>query len=224
MLVRPVAALPLLILLLVLATPSRAQDWLRSLGTGVGDLARRLDAPKAAPIERPDLYGRPFRLAELSGRVVVLSFLDRDAVDEAVTWLERQTTWMLDQEGLAFVNVFHPGGISFLVPRGEAVARLRSQVDRVHRDLSAGLDPGERARLDRLDIRWIIDWDRRLARRYPVERGRVNLFLLDRDGRIQEVLRYDPEAPVDGLQKRVVALLGHAPEGGDPPGEGKEDL
>jgi hypothetical protein len=147
--------------------------------------------------------------------VVLLSFLDRRSADEAIAWLERQTTWLLHQEGISFVNVFHPGGVSFLIPRGEVVHRIRKSVQTAERDFASSLSSSDRRLLDNLDIRWVVDWKRRISGRFPVERGRVNVFLLDEAGRIREVHRYDPNSPRKGIRAGVKALL--ATRGGGRP-------
>lgn len=210
----------LLTLLVMLASAGSlpAQDWLGALRSRVAAWDELFQAPEAPEIAQVDLFGQPFALSSLRGRVVLLSFLDRESVDEAVLWLERQTTWLLHQPRVSFVNVFHPGGISFLVPRGEVVHRIRKQVRASEAAMTADLPEADRARLAQADIRWVVDWTRKLAARYPVERGRANVFLLDEAGRIREVHRYDPEAPGDTVRRGVEALLAaHREE--PPPGE-----
>ena len=182
-----------LILGLSLAPMVTAEDWIAALQRRVKAMDEMFQAPEAPEIAQTDLYGKRFTLHGLEGRVVVLSFLDRESVAEAIQWLERQTTWLLHQQGVTFVNVFHPGGISFMIPRGEVVHRIRKEVDQSHRRFEAKLHPDDRALLDRADIRWVVDWDRSHAAKYPVEAGRVNLFLVDEQSRIREVLRYDPQ-------------------------------
>lgn len=201
--------------LLALAPSLAAQglDWIGALQGRLDALDRMLSAPRAADIEQVDLYGRDFRLRDLRGRVVLLSFLDRDSVGEAVEWLERQTTWLLHQEGVSFVNVFYPGGVFFLIPRGEAVHRIRTEVAEARERMIQGLPEDEKALLAAADIRWLVDWKRRLSSRYPVERGRANVFLLDELGRIREVYRYDPGDPPDRIRGSVEALLAHRKEG-----------
>lgn len=190
----------------VLAAPAAA-GWLDAVRAGLRKVDGALEAPPAPDFRRRDLFGKRFSLSDTRGRVVLLSFLDRDSADEAVRWLERQTTWLLHQQDVTFVNVFHPGGIFFMIPRGEAVHRIRKQVRQTHEELAAQLPPEDRSRLEEADIRWVVDWKRRIASHYPVERGRVNLFLLDREGRIRDVRRYDPEKPPEALQASVSALL-----------------
>lgn len=201
------------LVLLVLSAPARAEDWLAALQEQVASLDSLVDAPEAAEISQVDLFGESFRLSSLRGRVVLLSFLDRQSADEAITWLERQTTWMLHQPEVSFVNVFHPGGISFMIPRGEVVHRIRKSVRNSERSFAAGLTPEEREQLEAADIHWVVDWKRRISARYPVERGRVNVFLLDRKGRIREVHRYDPASPRARLRAGVEALLASGKEG-----------
>ncbi len=205
--------LPILVLLLLAGSPALAEggDWLAALGRQVASLDRAARPPEAPDFGRVDLFGKPFRLSGLAGRTVVLSFLDRDSVPEAVRWLDRQTTWFLHQEGITFVNVFFPGGIFFLVPRGEAVARIRREVDETRAGMAEGLDPASRQRLETADIRWVVDWKREWSSLYPVERGRVNLFLLDRERRIREVWRYQDDEPPERLQEAVVRLLAEVP-------------
>lgn len=205
-----------LVLGLCLVPMAAAEDWIAALQRRVQAMDEMFQAPEAPQIAQTDLFGERFSLRELAGRVVVLSFLDRDSVGEAIEWLERQTTWLLHQPGVSFVNVFHPGGISFMIPRGEVVHRIRKEVDQAHRRFEDQLHPDDRALLARCDIRWVVDWDRAHAAKYPVEAGRVNLFLLDEEGRIREVLRYDPEAPQAGIRKGVTRLLALTEREGQP--------
>jgi hypothetical protein len=196
-----------LVLGLCLASSVTAEDWIAALQRRVQAMDEMFEAPVAPNIKQSDLFGRRFSLHGLQGRVVVLSFLDRDSVTEAIEWLERQTTWLLHQQDVSFINVFHPGGISFMIPRGEVVHRIRKEVNESHRRFEAQLHPEDRKLLKKADIRWVVDWERSHAAKYPVEAGRVNVFLVDEDKRIREVLRYDPEAPQAGIRKGVTRLL-----------------
>lgn len=196
------------LLVLLARAPALAQgDIFSTLSKTLSTLDEVLDAPEAAPIRAVDLYGKRFDLKEKRGKIVLLTFLDRDSANEAIHWLERQTTWLLHQPGVSFVNVFYPGGMFFMIPRGEAVHRIRQEVGKTRQEMMASLPPDEQKRLEAADIRWVVDWKRGIASRYPVERGRANLFLLDELGRIREVLRYDPEDPRDHVRSGVIALL-----------------
>lgn len=196
-----------LVLGLCLVPLVSAEDWIAALQRRVQAMDEIFQAPEAPEISQRDLFGRRFSLHGLEGRIVVLSFLDRDSVGEAIQWLERQTTWLLHQPDVTFVNVFHPGGISFMIPRGEVVHRIRKEVDQSHRRFERQLHPDDRVLLAKADIRWVVDWERSHAAKYPVEAGRVNLFLVDEQRRIREVLRYDPESPQAGIRKGVSRLL-----------------
>ena len=185
----------------------RADNFLGWLNKGAKILEEIQAKPPAPRFSQSDLFGRPFDLTQTRGKIVLLAFLDRNSTFEAIEWLERQTTWLLHEPNLSFVNVFYPGGHSFLIPRGEVVSKIRKEINRSEKNLLMGLADPEVEAYKKADIHWLVDWKRQISRLYPVEKGRVNLFLIDTEGAIFEVHRYDPENPSEGLRKQILHLL-----------------
>lgn len=198
---------------LLLASPSHASDFLAFLNQGAKALSQVEIRPPAPHFSQTDLFGNEFDLSQTRGKITLLTFLDRNSSAEAVAWLERQTTWLLHQPDISFVNVFYPGGHSFLIPRGEVVVKIREEIQKSEAALMKDLPPPDVQAYQDAEIHWLVDWKRQISRLYPVERGRVNLFLLDRQGSIVEVHRYEPERSDDGLRSRVFELLSALPQG-----------
>lgn len=179
------------LLLLLVLRPARvaAADGEERWAEVFAALDRALKAPKAPPLRCSDLFGAPFDLSALEGKVVILASVDRKSQDEAFRWLQGQPVFHLGRKDLAYVNLVFPGGIFFLVPRGEAVVRIRKMIDEATAGVTADLSPDDRRRFDGTEIHWIVDWKRDAMGRFGAFPGRVNLFVIDHEGRIVEVIR-----------------------------------
>ena len=162
--------------------PAKGNSWL-------GSFSSLFTYPAAAPLEMTDLYGQPLSLEDYRGRVVVVSFIDKKSQKEAIEWVESLPADYLGLPKLAFVNVIFPGGISFLVPRPKVVKRLRGDIENVRQSMRHSLSPAEREKLKKTTIRWAADWKRHHSTRWGVIRHRVNVFIVDSQGRLRDTLR-----------------------------------
>ena len=166
----------------VTTSPPQTNNWL-------GSFSSFFTYPKAAKLEMMDLYGKHLSLDDYKNKVVVVSFIDKKSRKEAIEWVESLPADYLGDNRLAFVNVIFPGGISFLVPRPKVVQRLRDDVKTVRDGMRQSLPPEERANLDKTTIRWAADWKRHHSHRWGVIRHRVNVFIIDSEGRLRDTLR-----------------------------------
>ncbi len=87
------------------------------------------------------------------------------------------------------MNLIYPGGVFFLVPRGEAVVRIRKQIDDATKQIKTDLSPEDRQRFDKTEIHWFVDWRRKVMGRFGAFPGRVNFFVINHEGRVTEVIR-----------------------------------
>jgi len=178
------------------------------------------DYPAAPPLELTDLYGDHLTLADYRGRVVVVSFIDKQSRDEAIRWTESLPADYLGDPRLAFVNVVFPGGISFLVPRPKVVDRLRADIAAIRAGMRDSMPPDDRERLARTTIRWAVDWKRRHSAEWGVIRHNVNVYVVDAQGRLRDTHRgmtASTTARLDALVPRLLddvaapASVPHAP-------------
>ena len=196
----------LILVLCLFATASFAQPAAKAQATSnswLGSFSSLFTYPLAAPLAMTDLYGETLSLQDYRGRVVVVSFIDKKSQKEAIEWVESLPADYLGDSKLVFVNVIFPGGISFLVPRPKVVQRLRSDIESVRQSMRLSLPTGDRAKLEKTTIRWAADWKRHHSTRWGVIRHRVNVFIVDGQGRLRDTLR----GMSDSTTKRLSLLL-----------------
>lgn len=144
----------------------------------------------AAPITSLD--GQSMDPAQARGRFLLLAFTDRESRDQGTSWLEEHLPRFLGRENLSLYNVIVPGGV-FMVPRRSILDHVRKDVARIEAAIRESLAPPDRARLDALDIRWHVDFDRKVSKLFEVPAHQVSLILVDPAGTIvfreQEVSR-----------------------------------
>ncbi|MDD5090247.1 MAG: hypothetical protein PHQ23_04955 [Candidatus Wallbacteria bacterium] len=148
-----------------------------------------------------DAFGKRFELKGLIGRVLVISIGDKKSVVEESLWNSWENLQRFSSKTV-FVNVFYPGGVSFSVPRGEVVSRIRKSINQRTKEVIRTAPAARRDFLRALEIHWIIDWERKISARYAAPRHRVVVYLSDRKGRIRGRCLY-PETNMEEFFKLV---------------------
>ncbi len=165
------------------------RNWLQWLSSECRRLERLFSYPAAPDFVTVDAFGKRFRLRETDGCTRIITFFDRRNREAVMRMVESLPEELLDKDGIVFVNVIHPGGISFLVPRGEVIARIRRRIRDCERTYLRRVDPATAEAYAKTMIIWIVDWKRRLARRYHSVSGLINVYLVDESGRIRNLYR-----------------------------------
>ncbi|MBI2944760.1 MAG: hypothetical protein HYY25_11220 [Candidatus Wallbacteria bacterium] len=200
---------------LSVATPGSAQDAYRGsqpegLLEAVNGFVDRLDSvfdyQMAPEFRQNDLYGKRISLAGFSGRICILSFVDQKNEEEARVWLEDQSIDYMGDADLVFINVLYPGRIPFIVSRSNAVDSIRREVDKFLEQMWQNLSDKERDLFQRTTIRWVVDWKRDLQRAYNTTRDRMNLVVVDGQGRVRQIIRKKTPKTVEQLRATIAEL------------------
>lgn len=153
--------------------------------------------------------GAPMDLAATRGRWLLLAFADRDSRDEAVSWFETYAADLAATRGLVVYSVLFPGKVSFVVPRAVAIKKIRKEVGEVRARARAGLAEALRPRFDDLELRWHVDWRRRLIGDFGAPRHRLSLLLADPEGR---VVAFEDTVDDAALRRVLARVAAAAPE------------
>ncbi|MBI3891127.1 MAG: hypothetical protein HY303_06315, partial [Candidatus Wallbacteria bacterium] len=172
----------------------------------VDRLDRVFDYQVAPDFRSNDLYGRRVSLAEYAGRLCIVTFVDQRNEEEARAWLEEQSIDYLGDPDIVFVNVLYPGRIPFIVSRDNAADSIRREVDRFLEQLWQNFSEKEREQFQKTTIRWIVDWKRDLQRAFNTTRDRVNIVVIDGQGRIRQIVRKKTPKTVEQLRTVVAGL------------------
>lgn len=150
---------------------------------------QKLKGFRAPVFSCTDAYGKNFDLKALQGKIVILSVGDKKASLEESFWNSWDHVFEFSGETV-FVNVFFPGGISFSVPRGEVVAKIRKAISDRMKKLLSEVSQERRGFLKKLDIHWVIDWNRSISERFEAPRHEIIVFAIDRKGTIRDCYRH----------------------------------
>jgi cytochrome oxidase Cu insertion factor (SCO1/SenC/PrrC family) len=172
----------------------------------VDRLEQTFENPMAPDFSAVDLYGNRMSMRDLRGRIVVMSFVDQKNEEEARAWLSEQSMDYMGDPDLVFLNVLYPGRIPFIVSRGNAADSIRQEVDRYLDETWRQLDEKEKQAFRATSMRWLVDWKRELQRRYNVTRDRMNIVIVDAQGRIREIVRNKTPATVARLKELISEL------------------
>ncbi|MBI4872367.1 MAG: hypothetical protein HY814_12465 [Candidatus Riflebacteria bacterium] len=186
--------------------PAQSQDLLEAIDGFVGRLDRTFDYPLMPDFRLRDLYGKSVSPDDLQGRIAIFSFVDQKNEDEARSWLSEQSIDYMGNPNIVFVNVLYPGRIPFVVSRGNAAESIRAEIDRFLDEEWKRYTDQERQLFSRTTIRWLVDWKRDLQRKFNVTRDRVNIVIVDGQGRIRDLVRKKTPETVAALKELVAAL------------------
>jgi hypothetical protein len=204
------AALVTLFLALVTSAPAPAQDLLDDVESTLDRYAGAGGPRRARDFRAGDLYGRPLRLSDYAGRVVVLTFLEARAAEEAVGWLRDTPSDLMGDRSIVFVNVLFPGPTPAFSSRAAKLRKIRGAIEKSYDEVSRRM-PGEaRRRLAATEIRWIVDGDRDLFDLYRVDGPGVRIFLIDAKGQVRQVLRRRTPRSVKLLDEVLSSLRAEA--------------
>lgn len=141
-------------------------------------------------LKRVDAFGNRFDMSGLIGKVLIISIGDKKANVKESLWYTWETLYLFPED-VVFINIYYPGGISFTVPRGEVVHRIRKKINKCVEEILSKSPPDRREFLERLEIHWIIDWKRNISWKFKAPRHKIVTYLVDKKGIVRDYYLYD---------------------------------
>jgi len=148
-----------------------------------------------------DAFGNQFDINDYIGKKMVISIGDKKSDIKKSLWNDWKNLYKFSKDTV-FINIYFPGGISFTVPRGEVVHRIRKMINKRKSEILNSVSYEKRKFLNSLDIHWIIDWKRRISGRFHAPRHTIISFFIDKNGIIRDYYTYN-ENSLDNFFKTV---------------------
>jgi len=146
-----------------------------------------------------DAFGNHFDMDDYIGRNIVVSIGDKKSDLEHSLWNDWKNLFVFSPDTI-FINIYFPGGISFTVPRGEVVHRIRRSINNRKKEILNSVTKDKKNFLSSLDIHWIIDWKRKITRRFHAPRHNIISFFVDKDGIVRDYYMYNENSLSDFLK------------------------
>ena len=134
-------------------------------------------------LNRNSIHSEPVRVPEPFNCKIV-TFFNKHNSPLVKSWIDYLPLREAHNHQVGFVNIIFPGGLFFMIPRRQALKKIKKQVDQAMEGAISTLNPEDQSLVRDLNLHWIADFSRFHFKQLELDSKKMHVLLVDQKGQV----------------------------------------